>query len=261
MKRSLFVFFVAIVFCCCKRNIPDIAYEGKIETETTCHPVAVTLNDSFMFSWPRGILIMDSLLIVHDSYNQAECFHVFHKDSGTHLKSFGKKGRGPGEFMEVNSFNNNYDGRSVTVFDPNSRKIIVFDMHNILEETQPRFRELTVENAPNFVKQMLPYRGNFIAKGNDDKMRYGIWTPPSDVFSNIYVDYPRLAEDREDNWSLTDYSAKVRLSPDGRKLIAVTYIGGIMEIFDLNENGFESSTIRYFSNLNTIMHKEHVRIG
>lgn len=55
-----------------------------------------------------------------------------------------------------------------------------------------------------------------------------------------------MTDDTETNWALTDYFAKVRLSQDGRILVATTYIGGVLEIFDINEGQISLSAIRHF---------------
>lgn len=190
MKRIIPIIISMIVFCQCNHNLSDITYEGGIPADKSYNPEAESLNDSFLFSWPRDILIIDSLLIVHDSYKQAKGFHIFDKDTGTYLKSFGEKGRGPGEFLEVSSVNYCNDGHSVSVFDPNSKKVITFDIANIMRNVKPHYREYALMKSPNFVKQLIPYGDKFIAKGNSNKMRYGIWDPSAEQFSGIYTDYP-----------------------------------------------------------------------
>ena len=61
------------------------------------------LNNEFMFSWPKDILITDSLIVIHDSYIQKYGLHIFRKRDGQWLKSFGCRGRGPGEYIIINS--------------------------------------------------------------------------------------------------------------------------------------------------------------
>ena len=190
-------------------------------------------------------MILDSLLVIHDSYKQVECFHIFRKNDGMHIRSFGRKGRGPGEFKDISSVNNNYDG-TITVYDPNYKKIVKFDILNVLQDRKPYFTEYTVLKAPNFITQTLLYKNNFIVKGNDNKLRYGFWDSSNEIFHAIYSDYPHLSNDDEDNWALTDYGAKVRLSPDGKMLVATTYIGGILELFNVNDNGFKLKTSCFF---------------
>lgn len=93
---------------------------------------------------------------------------------------------------------------------------------------------------------MLLYKDEFIAKGNDDKLRYGFWDPTNETFHNIYTDYPQLSNEDEDNWALTEYAVKAKLSPDGKTLVSATYIGGILELFDIDDNGLKLRTARFF---------------
>ena len=245
MMRVVVIIIVISIFCSQCSQHSTIVYEGKMTAEKDEHLAVELLNKSFLFSSPEDLMLLDSLLVVHDSYQQAECFHIFRKSDGAFIKSFGKKGRGPGEFMDIGSVNNNYDG-SITVYDPNYKKIVVFDISNILHDQKPYFKEYSVTKAPNFITQMLLYKDKFIAKGNDDKLRYGFWNPSDQVFQAIYTDYPQLSNEDEDNWALTDFAVKVRLSPDGKTLATATYIGGILELFNINDDGFKLKTERFF---------------
>ena len=246
MKYTLIFISFLVIFCQCNSNSYESKYEENIPVTSIHQLQSETLNDSFLFSWPRDIIIIDSLLVVHDSYKQSNCFHIFNKNTGIHIQSFGKKGRGPGELLEINSVNYKHDGRSIIAFDPNMRKIIIFDIINTLTGIKPDFKELIVENSPNFIKQMLPYRDMYIAKGNSDKMRYGMWDPAQNLFFNLYTDYPALSKDEETNWALTDYSVKVRLSPNGQKLVTGTYIGGVLEVFNVDDGHIIPFSSRYF---------------
>lgn len=78
-------------------------------------------------------------------------------------------------------------------------------------------------------------------------MRYGIWIPEQGLFKNVYTEYPQLSTNAEINWSLTDYASRLRLSPDCRKLVSGSYIGCVLEILDIQDDGcFGMSTTRYF---------------
>lgn len=246
MKKIVSLFIIVSAFCSqCGRG-PEIAYEGKIEAGKKVQLLPTTLNESFLFSLPEDLMLFDSLLIVRDSYLQADCFHIFRKSDGAFIKSFGRKGRGPGEFMDIGSANCDHAEGLITVYDPNFKKTVIFDVIRILQDRNPYFKEYSVKKAPNFITQMLSYKDMFIAKGNDDRLRYGFWNPSDQTFHMIYTDYPQLTAEEEDNWALTDYAAKIRLSPDGKKLVVTTYIGGIMELFDIDDEGFHLKTSKFF---------------
>lgn len=223
-----------------------VEYEGGIFAETESTLQGEMLNDSFMFNWPRDMFIMDSLLIIHDSYMQPDCFHIFNKNTGDFIQSFGKIGRGPGEFIDIGSASYDDVSHLLTVFDPNSKKIVLFDMLKIVRNERPFYEEIIIGEAPNFVKRIIQNGDVFIANGNDYRMRYGIWNPTNGQFENIYADFPNLTEDVEANWSIADNSVKLRLSPDRNRLVAGTYIGGVLEIFDVRKDGFSPSEVRYF---------------
>lgn len=160
-------------------------------------------------------------------------------------QEFRKKRPGPGEIVDANSVNTNHDG-SITVFDLQGKKILLYDLINILQDRQPYFIEYPVSEAPNLIKQVLRHKNEFIVKGNDGKMRYGFWSPVTRTYHDLYTGYPQLSDDPETNWSLTDYAARIRLSPDGKMLAAATYIGGVLELFEIDDNRLNPRAIRYF---------------
>lgn len=244
--RSIITFIIILEFCCQCGRQSAIVYEEEIRAEKNVQLATTVLNDSFLFSWPKDLLILDTLLIVHDAYQQEACFHIFRKSDGKFIKSFGRKGRGPGEFMDIGSVSRNYDRGTITVYDPNCKKIVEFDPIHVLQDRKPYFEEYAVKNAPNFIKQALPHKNAYVVKGNDDKLRYGILNPSNQTFHAIYTDYPQLATEDEDNWALTDFGAKVRLSPDGTRMAVTTYIGGVLELFDMDGEGFYLRTSRFF---------------
>lgn len=153
MTKHLF-YFLLLACAGCART-PEAVYLNDIPVQTTENLVAEKLNDTFMFSWPRDLIIIDSFVVVYDSYVQLDAFHVFNKYSGANVANFAKKGRGPGEFIDINSVNNNHDGRSITAFDPNIRKAFIYDIINIVNDVEPKYQEVEISEAPNFVKQLV----------------------------------------------------------------------------------------------------------
>ncbi|WP_346688454.1 BF3164 family lipoprotein [Alistipes communis] len=238
--------FLVVSFLCWQCKQPaTIVYEGAILTDNKVHLTPSVLNDSFLFSWPKDLIICDSLLVLHDSYQQDNCFHIFRKSDGSFIKSFGKKGRGPGELNEIRSVNVNDNGE-LCVYDLGYRKVVLFDIGEILTDEKSVPKEYEVTGAPNNIMQAIPFTDHFIVKGNDDLLRYAVWNPQEEKYSLIYTEYPRFSTDDEDNWSLSNYNARFRASPDRKMFAATTYIGGALEVYEVEEGNIRRKAARFF---------------
>lgn len=213
----------------CKSSV-NIEY-ADIKLCNSPHLNGNVINDSFLFSMPRDIMMIDSLLIVFDSYSDKRNLHVFNKFSGEFLKSFAHKGRAAGETLEISSVN--VDNDNIVVFDPNLRKIIKYDIRKILNDNLI-FDEIKLPHSSDFVLQAIVSDTLVLLKGNSDKMRFGIFNESTSNIDVLATDYIRCVEDKEENWAIMGYGAKWDLQPDGFKMLHTTYIGAIVELFEYN---------------------------
>ena len=77
MKKFIFK-ILALVFFISSCSQEKIHYTG-INIPLKKGLKGTALNTTFIFSSPQEMMIIDSLLIVHDSYNRDTCFHIFNK--------------------------------------------------------------------------------------------------------------------------------------------------------------------------------------
>jgi hypothetical protein len=198
------------------------------------------LNDTFLFSFPRDMFLVDSLLIVRDS--QKSTLNIFNKNTGEHLASFANRGRGAGEVLAVSNVNLCGDN-SIMIFDSQTKKIVIYDIGKVLGGIIPNYTEFSVENTENVVWSVLPYKNGFILGGNDSRMRYGIYDPISSETHVAYTDFPTLVKDEEENWSAWQYSVNWRVKPDQTKMAVGTYIGMSMAVLDLKDGAITADTL------------------
>lgn len=185
--KNLFIISSILILCACKQ---EIEYKGLTLPQKTLK--GEILNDSFLFSWPEDMIIVDSLLVIHDSFKQNFCFHIFNRNTGKHLKSFGEKGRGPGEVIFPESLNYDPVRHKITTFEPNLKKIISYDINNVLTNTSPEFSEITVSTTYNLF-QAIPHSNTFLLRGNDSQMRFGQLNADSKIIA-LYNDYPQVTD-------------------------------------------------------------------
>lgn len=243
MKKFIFSILVLIFFIssCTQEKIQYTGINIPLKKELK----GSVLNTTFIFSSPQEMIIVDSLLIVHDSYNRDTCFHIFNKINGKHIGSFSNKGRGPGEVIFPSSLNYNPKTKTLTTYEANLRKIIKYNIPDVLAQNTTSFSEIKLDSIPFFVLQAIPFNDAFIIRGNA-QVRFAI-TDTNNKISHQFDNYPKLVIDKEENRAIFNYAPQCVLRPDGSKLATITYIGGVLEIFDVKNNAITSNTIKYFN--------------
>ena len=245
MKIIVFTFCAVIMISCSERKT-NIKFTNEIPVPKEYKVVDSVVNDAYMFNFPQDIFIIDSLLIIHDSDGGAEtAFHVFRKHGGEHIMDFGFRGRGPGETLNISSVNLQND--TLYVYDANLRKLVMYDIGKAFKGEQC-WTEVPVAMTPNMVLQAVPAGENtVILCGNDGQMRFGLWDmASSDGITVTENNYPVYSEDIEADFAVANYSASVRYSETERKLVAATYIGAVMEIYDINLSGINRLFTGYY---------------
>ena len=245
MKKSFIAVFCVLAVMSCSWNKEKIIYSDGIKVPEECKIAASVINDRYMFNYPQDILVMDSLLIVQDSDGMKTAFHVFDKTTGRHLTDFGFRGRGPGETFNISSANL-YDG-TLYVYDATLRKLVLYDIHEALAGNRC-WTEVPIDDvAPNMVLQVVPAGdGRLILCGNDGRMRFGLWRMSSDEMEAMVNEYPPYSEDEEADFAISCYSASVKFSETENKLVSGTYIGAVMEIYDVTPNGIRKTFSGYY---------------
>lgn len=243
MKFYIKFLFILLLPVGCNRN--NIVYPETIEVTETVRLGRQVMNEDFIFSFPTDMFIEDSLIIVHDSYAQEQCFHIFNKNTGRHIGDFGRKGRGPGEMLNVSSVY--LQNENVVAFDANLKKIVIYDIVNVLSGKADAYKELSLPVTENFIISAIPMdKNSFILVGNNDKMRFGVWNHKTSSISKVNSLFPEQVSDKEIDWAIANYASSFLYIPSKTILVSATYIGGVMEIFDVSEEKINRSHIRYF---------------
>lgn len=91
--------------------------------KTEC--IALENSPEAAFSSIDQIAYHDNQFYIFDKYGSNKLL-VFN-DKGNYVRSFGRKGHGPGEYIELESFSIKND--TIFLLDPNGQKILVYDAH------------------------------------------------------------------------------------------------------------------------------------
>lgn len=256
MSNRLLFSLLGLLWMNSCQTIPD-QYSGDPAFADTESLSAEIINASFLFDFPRQILHKDTLLIIRDVNavidGDACHFHIF-SNKGSHLGSFGRRGRGPGELLESTTLTLAEDGW-VYAYDPLSQKIIGYNLNMLSPIGQYEFKEFDLQDVLAGLSEPQAYtritdilhipEQQYLVIGNNDKLRFGIYAENARVKS-IWNEYPRLTErgTPAEFWSVFSSSGKARLSPDGTKLACGTYIGAVLECFFIDSLQMSQSGIR-----------------
>ncbi len=207
-----------------------------------------TLDTSYLINYPREMFITDSLIFVHIEDENGLC-QIFNKFTGKHIGSVFKKGQGPNELTtQALYILYNEKNKILSAFDPNVKKIVYCKTDNL---EKPVYKEINLANSHkgNYgISEVLQLNnGKYLTMGNTSKCRFGLLDKnKEDSIENLNIDYPKIDDDEEANWSIFTYAPQWRMKPDNTKLIAATYVGLIFEFFDFKNNKLIPSKTEYF---------------
>lgn len=230
---STFVVLSVFVNCTGKTvdfsNMPDYPVE-RVEFET--------LNDSFLFSHPKELLLFNDKLIICDSETD-KLIHVFDKETGEYQGGYVNKGRGPGEVVDFHSVY--CDNDKLCGIDANLNKILVVDLK---DDSVKEFSTAGLEFWPS---QILPYKDNevILYAGSDD-CRFAVYDLDASKILFSYNLYPSMDEKEETIRSIFKYAGNLAVNPSKDKIVSATYIGSILEILDINNDGIQSNVSKYY---------------
>lgn len=225
-----------------------LRYSGfHIENPQYCY--GEEINSSFGFTFPSEILLTDSLIIVMSPEGSSQILHLFEKSSGQHITSIGSKGRGPGEVImpEAMCIDKN---NLLSVYDGQFGKIVTYDLTKAIRKEPYVNEDINISKYTNslnsqFYSETAQKLGSdFIVKGRSNTTRFLKINEHNATLLTETI--PRIVEDSEENNAIWSFSSKWKIKPDSKKIVIGTYIGGVMQIADINSYGIRSDTLLAF---------------
>lgn len=241
MKRNIFYYllFIGILgatVSCTRKG------EGYAD-EISCNVVRLksqVLNDTFILASPTKLFLLDSLLVVADTECGSNLFYVFSSD-GCFLKGGGKKGEGPGEVLSPEKVHV-AEGRALSYWDGYKSKLIRYDVGKLMCDSQyvSEFSINRLQVPETALLDVIPLEDCYLYNGNTG-YHIGIIPDKSHVDAPLLPDVPSVELSRavmnQGYWEV---------SPDGKKLVRVTYIGGIVRCCEVAGNMIQEKWIKLF---------------
>ncbi len=189
---------------------------------------------------PEYIRIIDTLMIIMDmEFCSNSCFYVYHKDTYELLGIFGKKGKGPAEFI-------NLDYPVNVVIDSSFLGIWVYDMSTHKNQLINITASLTL-NRTIIEKAVIPPRsivsgiGIFVLPNNDltgtSMSQEGrLFYYDSEIFKTNFVDYfPEVTKPPYEQQEMHNlYTGPTGMNPDGNILVSALTLFKRLDVFNVN---------------------------
>ena len=120
---GIIAFAAAVGFISCKQ---EIVYEPPVFPKQQQVEVQV-LNEQYLFRYANQPLLYDSLLIVGDLNDEAYIC-IFNRYSGNLIRSFGRRGNGPGELVTPVGYSVDKEKGFLYVNDYGRKSIFKYDL-------------------------------------------------------------------------------------------------------------------------------------
>lgn len=242
MKKIYFVLLFFIVSC---KGVPSMEPSEPIfqRQEQLTYEV---FNSDFDFVSPRQLIVYDSLLVVLDWLKRDDCYHLFKKESGSYVKSFGAIGKAGGELMLPSKLIW-YDKDEFFTVDRTSSKIISYNLDSVLLNSYAYFNEFKY-SVKDFEEIIGILGKRFIMSSSGDTRFELVEINDSLNTEELYNGYPNVIGE-EESWvvnQLFRYDPCIQVSPDKSKMVYLTYVGAVAETFNLVGDSLASRATKCF---------------
>lgn len=203
-------------------------FEEEIEANTQI------LNSRFLFSF-GSIRVVDSLIIYSGLSDVSDKnFHIFSKNTGEYLCSFGNIGRAKGEISMFSvGFSIDKEKREIYVFDSNLQKTVSYSLDKVLSEDINYAKDIELPEIVNNVSSshFFNLKESFLA-GYSRSSRFLVCSENDSVTCSDF--YPSLDEPeqyKKVERSYFFYLGCMSVKPDGNMFVHATRSGCIIEIW------------------------------
>lgn len=238
MKRLLLIISITFLYSCKSNEIADFESTLKLGK-------AISVGTKFcvtdkVLGGIFNLQIADSVLILLSDDGNG-CLQLFNKLNYTYLQTNGIYGRGPGEFpnnlVEINVYRD-----TIQVLDLQRNTVSLFHKQKFLTDSFAIADRIFQIEKYNGCFDIFPVDSFYISRPSI-KTRFAQYNLNGKHIKdyNIYPDFgPNINEESKD-YALRHYCF-TKTKPDFTKFVSLSYIGGILEIFNIHDNSINKVT-------------------
>ncbi len=243
MKKALSVILVIVLVLSCntgkKNKIESISLKDTIFVK----PEILKLDK--LLPGINNLKIRDSFLMIN-SFDGKGYMLLFNKHNGKYITTKCLDGRGPGEFSSWIDFRVTSD--SIYIYDSPRNVLSIYNIDKFLHDSKVLAdKQIKTEKDPRYI-DLFPINGYLISRPSI-KARFYLFDRNGKYISNYesFPDYYKDAISFEQKFELK-LSYSVEPKPDLSKFVALSYIGGILEIFKVEKDSINRIIEKTFLN-------------
>jgi len=243
MKKALSVILVIALVLSCntgkKNKIESISLKDTIFVK----PEILKLDK--LLPGINNLKIRDSILMIN-SFDGKGYVLLFNKHNGKYISTKCLDGRGPGEFTGWIDFRVTAD--SIYIYDSPRNVLSIYNIDKFLHDSLALAdKQIKAEKDPNYI-DLFPIKDYYVARPGT-KARFYLFDRNGKYNSNyeLFPDYYKDAISFEQKFELRLYYA-VEPKPDLSKFVALSNIGGVMEIFNIEKDSINRILEKTFLN-------------
>lgn len=250
MKAKV-LFLLGVVVCSCSQERTEIVFDDKELNETSPEDIMIEHHKTDVnFVRPTMMdFVLDSLLVIFDNKSGDEVCFIMNKQ-GEKKASFGRKGRSREELIQAKGISISLNRDSVYVYDSQLMKFVGFDLKKELAGVEYEKKVLETGNVAEknnlgatwIMDARYLTDNQFIGFGNDANRLISV---SGKTVKETYQEFPNIDADQETNWSIWNNMSKFCVSPDKEKLVISTYIGSMIQIFNIS-GGIRPKALKTF---------------
>lgn len=206
---------------------PELAHTG-LAVEVLDHEL---LTQTDQLALPYKAAVIDQYLVVID-LGADSVLHVIDRMSGNLVRSFGRRGEGPGEFKGIWSLDRSPEHRfGVWVFDIGLLRSTYLDVKHVLgDSTRYRFRSVNFVSEAALTGPVRTADGRFVSLGFYTQGRLGVFDAEG-VQGTTLGELPPASEKIRPSDRQHAFQATLAIHPRRHLLAAVLRHGSQLEIY------------------------------
>ena len=241
MKKALSVIIViALILSCNTGN------KNKIEPISLKYTIFVKpeiLKTDKLFSIISNIKICDSILILNASDGKGS-LQLLNKNSGKFISTKCIIGRGPGEFSDMIEYK--IVGDSIYIYEPTESSLSVYKTNTFFEDSLSKGANKIKFEKHKINYDVIPLTDYYVSKAAMGP-RFALFNRNGKYISeySLFPDYYKDIKSYSNKTELVQYFI-FEPKPDLSKFASISFIGGVLEIFNVEKDSINRILERKF---------------
>lgn len=227
-KQTLMSIGLVVLLCSCisSKEVKD-EYVSLVPVDSLCSVEGI----------PTTMKLFDGKLFLVDMFNGESLISAYDIKTKAKVFSFGEKGNGPEEFLQITSldFSDKGNGQiEMLAFDPVRKQCSIYNYQHLLSGNRNKEKSLKIVASVPYLYELYRLDKGYIATGRMEKDKYVLFSDSLEVFDYKGEYRPKPMKGIPDALhSLANYG-KTEFSLDKNKMVEIVYNAPVLSMYDVN---------------------------